>query len=246
MKKVKKLYIENGTNPFLFQPEWASDYPIIEGNESNFVTDYNIMHQELDRYFAKTYGNMVWEGFEEDSLEEWNKDVAASFYMNLVSWARMYYALSLSYNPLYNVDGTTEHIYSDHEIEDEFGERHTTFEKGSQENTLGNTETNSTQYETAYDSLTEKETGKSTTTEEEVTNTDGERTDETTDDSYTNTRTDKRHTETEIRQGNIGVTKSTELLESEFAFRKMSFFKEVFKTLARDLGLRYTVLFGGE
>lgn len=244
MKRIKELYLENGNQPFIFNSSMIADYPEIEGNESDFISDYLDVSDALDRFFVMEYGKMVYDGIFGDSLEEFKKDVSASIYMNFYSWARLYYALSLAYNPLYNVDGSTTRTYSEHTIDDTFGERETTFTKGNQQNTEGVRENNTTTSETSYDSGLPKESGRSNSVDSAVTNSEGQRIDTTEDAEYTNTRVSGEHMETETRKGNIGVTKSTELMESEWEFRRRNFFRDVFKTIAKDVGLLYPIDWG--
>ena len=47
----------------------------------------------------------------------------------------------------------------------------------------------------------------------------------------------KTHTDTVTRKGNIGVTKSTDLLRDEFRLRmEKAFFDVVFKTIIEEIG----------
>ena len=52
--------------------------------------------------------------------------------------------------------------------------------------------------------------------------------------------TSQTHTDTVTRQGNIGVTKSTELLRDEIKLRQsFAFFKTVFQTMIEEIGGYY-------
>lgn len=99
-------------------------YPTISGNTSNFIRDYQNNASSFNGYAILKRGLQVVDYDEDDYNSGWEylKEVAGYITdTHLDSWARLYYALSLSYNPLYNVDGTTERIFSDKESTDIYG-----------------------------------------------------------------------------------------------------------------------------
>ena len=51
--KIKRLFALAGS-PFVLDTNMT--YPEIEGDESNFLTDYNTNKAEYDRYFIKEHG----------------------------------------------------------------------------------------------------------------------------------------------------------------------------------------------
>ena len=283
-KKVIDLYkYYEGTahnTGFVLPPANAVTYPTIEGNTSNFLTDYNAAYQKFDRYFMNNFGSRTYYSIfdpetDAETLANWSDDIKAILSVYLDSWARLYYALSLQYNPLYNVDGTTETIYSQKTLTDNMGARSETDQIGakdrsdimgarSETDTIGAKETTngarsdtSTDYSVSYDSATEKETGKSvdgigqqvinegsqsnghTATTYTDRHTEEQHTDTHSATAYIDTHTEGQHTETVNRYGNIGVTKSSELLESEFEIRKRNFFHEIFVIISNELGLYY-------
>ena len=84
----------------------------------------------------------------------------------------------------------------------------------------------STQYAVANNSATEKEVAKQSDSLGAQSNGSGE--------------TSNTHTDTVTRKGNIGVTKSTELLSSEIKLRQsFAFFKTVFQTMIEEIGAYY-------
>lgn len=283
-KKVIDLYkYYEGTthnSGFVLPPANAVTYPTIEGNTSNFLTDYNAAYQKFDRFFINNFGiRTYYSVFDPDTdaetLANWNDDIKAILSVYLDSWARLYYALSLQYNPLYNVDGTTETTYSQKTLTDNMGARSETDQIGakdrsdimgarSETDTIGAKETTngarsdtSTNYSVSFDVATEKETGKSvdgigqqiinegsqsnghTATTYTDRHTEEQHTDTHSALGYIDTHTEGQHTETVTRFGNIGVTKSSELLESEFEIRKRNFFHEIFVIISHELGLYY-------
>lgn len=283
-KKVIDLYkYYEGTahtDGFVLPPANAVTYPTIEGNTSNFLTDYNAAYQKFDRYFINNFGSRTYYSIfdpetDAETLAAWKDDVKSILSVYLDSWARLYYALSLDYNPLYNVDGTTETTYSQKTLTDNMGARSETDQIGakdrsdimgarSETDTIGAKETTngarsdtSTSYSVSFDAATEKETGKSvdgigqqiinegsrsnghTATTYTDRHTEEQHTDTHSAIAYVDTHTEGQHTETVTRFGNIGVTKSSELLESEFEIRKRNFFHEIFVIISHEIGLYY-------
>ena len=85
-------------------------YPTFPDNTSNFITDYQSNAASFNKYALLKRGDQVVKFDEEDYEDGWDflsEVTEAVTDVHLESWARLYYALSLSYNPLYNVDGTT-------------------------------------------------------------------------------------------------------------------------------------------
>ena len=237
---IKQLYNIIGS-PFVF--DTTITYPTIEGNTSNFISDYETNKESLDWFFIHEYGKRVLD-VESESDADIAAEVKAEFKSILLiyldNWARLYYALNEPYNPLFNVDGTTTYVYGEHVTDHDIASRTNSHTEGAKSRTRGTRTDNSTTYAVSYDATTEKETGKQT--DELGSSTDTEQT-------YTNndvvgggkdTDTSKTHTDTETRQGNIGVTKSTELLRDEIKLRTdFAFFKTLFQTIIEEVGAYY-------
>lgn len=211
--KIKDLFNIIG-NPFCLDPTMT--YPTIEESDANFLEYYDDNKENLDRMFIHDFGQRVVDfesDTDEDIAEEWEDEVKAVQQVYIENWSRLWYALSEPYNPLYNVDGTEVTVYGQHQTD--------------RSNTYTQHEDSSTQYSVAYDSALEKETGK------QVDNLG----------AHTDTGFDKslEHTDTVTRQGNIGVTKSTELLRDEMKLRTevAPFFKVVFQTMIEEIGAYY-------
>lgn len=247
IKNLKKSHSES--NPFIFDNTLKAIYPDITGNTSNFIDDYQSNFTLFDQYFIHEFGLRVYEDEDSESVSDlltaWHNEVNSTGIIYLDAWARLYYALSLSYNPLYNVDGVTETVV---------GAKGGSNTKGSETDTLnyaakGGSNTyaahldTQTNYDMAYDSNSERETSKSTsdnpqrvdswtedTREDSVTN--GERIDSWSEDE---------RTETVTKTGNIGVTMSQQMLNAEWEFRQKAFFKNIFKTLVEEIGLFWEV-----
>ena len=204
-------------------------YPTIEGNTSNFITDYIAGADEFDLYAARKHGEKWFDGVivesEDDIITEWNMATNASIMIHRDAWARLYYALSLKYNPIWNVDGTTTFEHGEVVRTDDIAERTDTTNLDA----IGGSNTD---YATAYDSGTEKETGKSEYSEDAKENS-------FTAGAHLDTYTTEEYTDTETRTGNIGVTQTQQMLNAEWEFRKKSFFDYMIKIILKDCGCIY-------
>lgn len=215
-------------------------YPIIEGNTSNFVDDYLLNHVYLDKVFYTKFMSkkaLFVDGAAFPSIyNEWLDECKAFVVYYLDSWARLYYALNEQYNPLFNVDGKTE-TKTVGQIGSNTGTDQTTnhIDPFEVTDTFSGNNVTSTDYTTPTDSSVERQTDKSSVDTSDSGNTHYENVKESTSTTQYGTTNDADYTVTETRQGNIGVTKSTDLLESEWEFRKKAFFDMVFDTLSKEL-----------
>lgn len=237
-------------------------YPVIEGNTSNFVSDYLSEYAYLDRLINFNYGDRTFEYDSEDLMPGYWDDLVNSIVLKYIpSWARLYYALNENYNPLYNVDGTEVTTYGERTNTSnygastnttEYGDTSISVEMGERNTTMVNGEvaTNSIDYSMSYPNTTRHESGYNETGKGESTDTTKVETytDTTTSDSHTDTFTNGAHTDThqEVehtdtirRYGNIGVVSTTKLLEEQYAFYKRAFWDDVFKTIMMEVGLFY-------
>ena len=256
--KIKDLYnlVES---PFVLDPSMT--YPEIEGDEANFLTEYNTNKAEYDRYFLKEHGQKLVDiegDTDADVILNWKAEIKAIQRIYLNSWAHIFYTLDIAYNPVYNVEEhtttkygehETEREYGEHETETEYGEHETENEYGATSETLGTHTDTSTEYMLSYDSAVEKETGKTSDvigsqTNTALTHTDTEtsklHTDTTTSKLHTDTETSKLHTDTVDRTGNIGIKSASALAEEEILLReRQTFFKNVFLIISREVGAYY-------
>ena len=256
--KIKELFnlVES---PFVLDPTMT--YPEIEGDESNFLTEYNTNKAQYDYYFLKEHGNKLVDvegDTDADVILNWKAEIKAIQRIYLNAWAHIFYTLNIAYNPVYNVE---EHIttkYGEHETEREYGQHETDMQYGATSETLGTHTDTTTEYTVSYDSALEKESGKTDNvtgaqTNTALTHTDTEtsklHTDTTTSKLHTDTETSKLHTDTETsklhtdtvdRTGNIGVKSASALAEEEAILRERQiFFKNVFLTISREVGAYY-------
>lgn len=237
---IKELFSLVG-NPFVLDPTMT--YPEIEGDESNFLTEYNTNKAQYDAYFIKEHGlkSVDVEGdTDEDIVLNWKNEIKCIQRIYLNAWAHIFYTLNIAYNPVYNVEEHTTTKYGEHETEREYGEHETENEYGATSETLGAHTDTSTDYMLSYDSATEKETGKNSTVIGAQTNSALTHTDTTTSKLHTDTETSKLHTDTVDRTGNIGIKSASALAEEETLLReKFVFFRNIFLTISREVGAYY-------
>ena len=255
---LKQLYniVES---PFVLDPTMA--YPEIEGDESNFLEEYNTNKASYDRYFLKEHGKKIVDmESDEDSdiATEWANMIADIQRVYLNSWAHIYYTLNIAYNPVYNVEEhtttkygehetdveygqhETDRQYGEHKTDVEYGQHETDMQYGATQDTLGSHTDTSTDYSVSYDSATEHETGKNSNVVGSQTNSSITHTDTETSKLHTDTTTSKLHTDTVDRTGNIGIKSATALATEEVFMReKQIFFKNIFLTITREVGAYY-------
>lgn len=257
LKKIMKSK-PNSDPGYLFHTLLA--YPTIEDNESNFITDYQANATSYNGYAILRRGDQVIKVDEEDYDPAWNYLKEISGYVtdaHLAEWARLYYALSLSYNPLYNVDGTTTRSTTQKQRTDAYGAQSgsSTFGAtdasdiyGAKSQTLGAHTDTQTQHSVSFNGGSEKETGSTSNSYGAQTNSELERTDRHTslarndlhsEAAHSDTHTDAAFSETETRKGNIGVTMSQQLLDAEWEFRKKSFFANIINQMLDECGFYY-------
>ena len=233
--KIKRLFALAGS-PFVLDTNMT--YPEIEGDESNFLTDYNANKAQYDRYFIKEHGEKLVDidGItDEDIVTNWRNEIQAIQRIYLDAWAHIYYTLNIAYNPVYNVEEHITSKYGEHETEREYGEHETETEYGAHETeteyglhetdvqygqhetdtqygatseTLGTHTDTRTDYMLSYDSATEKETGKTDNVIGAQTNTALLHTDTETSKLHTDTTTSKLHKDTETSKLHTDTTTS--------------------------------------
>ena len=163
---------------------------------------------------------------EDGELSDTNKGRIATSMMSLylLKWAKLWNTLTFEYNPIENYD--MEEVMTDDVTEIEYGHVHELVqEKGAtstRTDTITVTETHSVQGFNSSDYTPSDRNVKTPTGNETITGS-GEDTDTNTE-SGTDTHT-RNYTLT--RHGNIGVTTSQQMIESERVLWMWSFFYEV-------------------
>lgn len=238
--KIKTLYeySKNNNKKLLFEKVTGITYPTIEGNTSNFLTDYAAMAPELDRMFYIKYASMKPIIPEDDDTtaqyyDLWADSIRSVLSYYLDAWARLYYALSLQYNPIYNVDGETtrrtngkteglsgsdtlQMVKGAQSISNQYGQKQTITDYGQDQNTMvrGAKSDHDIHSEVPFDSGIEKEISADSHTEDTYTDTDtrASRTDTSTDTTHTDTETRQSFTDTDTttygKQNNVDYTET--------------------------------------
>ena len=120
-----------------------------------------------------------------------------------------------NHNPIWNVDGTEMTEYSAEKETNNIGAATDTFTSGERNGTT-------TDFAIPYNGTVEKETGKATSQNTSYTDTN-------TKGTHTDTLSRDAHTVTITRTGNIGVTKTQELLQSQRDIAMFHFLDTVLK-----------------
>lgn len=212
----------------LFNIESPENYPTFEDSEANFIEDYLSNFASFDQYIVRMYGERIARFLsteDPDIIAEFDSIINSILSAHLSEWARLYYALDLKYNPIYNVDGVTETVYGETERNDDYAKRKRTDKYPLYTDTTKN-------YSVGYNSGTEKEDSMT----ESI---NAARDIVSEDDAHKDTFTEEEHTDTVTKKGNIGVTMTQQMLEAEFEVRKKSFFRTIFKTFIEEAGFRY-------
>ena len=194
-KTIKELFNLVGS-PFVF--DTTVEYPEIEGDTSNFLTDYAAHKEDYDRYFVHEYGERLLDldaDNDADAEEEYLDQMKSILMIYLFSWARLYYTLNIPFNPVYNVEEHITNTYGQHVTDTDFGAssetnqygartktdtlgaRSETNQYGATEHTEGARSDTSTMYAVSYDSSLEKETSKQADSTGSQTSTDAQHTD---------------------------------------------------------------------
>lgn len=243
-----------------------NSYPTGEHLEGNFVQYYLTNFVQFDRYIVKLFGERcIYVDKDEelaDTIIDWTQDINSIVFAHLIDWAKMYSASIKDYEPLWNVDGTEVTTYGEKNREEDFAirrnediiaNRHNEVIIANRhaEDVLPNYSDNQRKYAASYPDSTEVFTERNQNEYGAHTNQHNETgyTDQSNETGYTDAHTqgahldkfkDKEHVDTLRRTGNIGVTKSTELIESEYQLReRWNFYRLIFGYMLKEMGVHY-------
>lgn len=212
-------------------------FPVITELETAQDNDWYVelkkyFDEFLDLNFADRIINRLVERNDFASLLLWvQKKIKLKVLTNIYKYSRLYETTILEYNPLWNVDGTEERTVNRSRSgndTDTYNENNTTTKTGTDATATTGNDTTTTQ-KTTFDSASFNDTDKNTLQH----NTTDTTTHNTTDTNrHTGTKgnifeNEEEETETLVRQGNIGVTKSTELIDSQRLTVNYSYIEEV-------------------
>lgn len=192
---------------------------------------------------------------DDDELSSFSRDAIARIIIAkyLVNWQRLYATMLAEYNPIHNYDmvetketETTEDksmsgvgsSTQDGSATDAYGETQTTSHgRGDRETTYHYGLNNAEPLDKPSDDVVTQESGTTTVTH----GGQDSHTRQSTDSSSSTVTEDNSGTEQyELhRAGNIGVTTSQQMLQSERELWTWSYFDQIFKDLDNELGLMY-------
>ena len=157
------------------------------------------------------------------------KLIMSSVIANDYKWKKLYETTVLTYNPIWNVDGTETRTteYGEHVTTQNNGERIETMVNGERQNT-SNQKLSSYPFDTATKTATEE-------TDESVIN--GASTDTRTNNAVVDSTTSNTHTdkETVTRSGNIGVTSTQKLINEERQVAMFQFINTILLDIVTDI-----------
>jgi hypothetical protein len=212
-------------------------FPVITELESAQDNDWYIelkkyFDEFLDLNFADRIINRLVERNDFASLLLWvQKKIKLKVLTNIYKYSRLYETTILEYNPLWNVDGTEERTVNRSKSgndTDTYNENNITTKTGTDATARTGNDTTTTQ-KTTFDSASFNDTDKNTL-QHNTTDTTSHNT--TDNNRHTGTKgnifeNEEEETETVVKQGNIGVTKSTELIDSQRVTVNYSYIEEV-------------------
>lgn len=193
--------------------------------EGEYVTEYNENENIIKTIMKNKYGQLElrFDDAETDNV------IMASLFQYKYKFDKLWETTKLTYNPLWNVEGTetTTSVYGERETTRNYGEK-------VSENVYGEKTKTSTFSSYPYDTQVETPTNKENLV-------DNENTDIFTDTEHTDTDTTKGYTDTVTvkREGNIGITSSQQLLESERRVADFSFWNVVIETVVKEITIPY-------
>lgn len=170
----------------------------------------------LDYDYKQKFANLMLQ--EQDEMELFTRTLNK---LNSVcirkkyEWETLYSSIIQEYNPIWNVDGTETTDYSAEKETNTIGAATDTFTSGERSATT-------TDFAIPYNGTEEKETGKATSQNNTYTDTN-------TKGTHTDTFNKDAHTVTITRKGNIGVTKTQDLLQSQRDIAMFDFLDTVLK-----------------
>ena len=211
-------------------PNWMVSGIFTELNQLNVPWKEEITADVLDlEYFGNHSGEkfiapLIDKMLENEILPQAKIQTLAHilYTRNINQWMKLYGLYKLEYNPIEN--------YSMIESEDGKDTRNDNFENRTEENATNNSNLNNIDQQFAFNSNDWENVNKSTNTD---TTTHQNNTSQTNVGTSTN-----QNTRTLTRSGNIGVTTSQQMMESEIELWKWNFIEQLFEDVDKLLTLK--------
>ena len=204
--------------------------------DETFIPSDYATKEYLKEYYdnAMVYDTQTQQNFSSllllnDDFTITKKLIMSSVIANDYKWKKLYETTVLTYNPIWNVDGTETRTteYGEHVTTQNNGERIETMVNGERQNT-SNQKLSSYPFDTGTKTATEE-------TDESVTN--AQTTDTRTNNAVVDSTTSNMHTDTETvtRSGNIGVTSTQKLINEERQVAMFQFINSVLLDIVMDI-----------
>lgn len=241
LEKVFQNATARGQSSYFFGDIWIplkdrdNDHKMLD---TVTYTNVGVTTEQMAQIYRTLYGRNLLSvpliNWEDDALkyaasvDELSIKIKSILNLNLYKYLKWIESMGYAYNPLWNVDGTEEYQYID--------------THGNVTRTTTPILQNSQELQTApYDNDNEyNNTSKTINTYSGTQSTDTETHTSVTDDTLTGlvhaiTGGDFSHIEKRVRQGNIGVTKTTELINDERELVKFNLIQEFFNDINKQL-----------
>lgn len=218
--------------------------PYDENDIKNFIEDYKNNFKNFDllnkvRYLSREYIVPFNVGTDISIISNDFKNLSTAYITgHLDDLHRLYYALNLKYNPIFNLDVKSTITKKGKDV-DESGTTSTNKtgdlynESGTDTNIFGEQIQNNKNV--TNDSLELVDTDSTVLNSHTDTTNYGKKTTTNLTDTTTHGRVNSIDlTDTEIRQGNQGVTMSQQMLEAEYRIRQKNFFDDLFYKIINE------------
>lgn len=228
---------------------------------SEWATEYNTHFSIYDPLFLSLFGDMAIDDIildgEEIDTTLLDSYMTAELFSNKYTYDKMWNAMQLEYEPLWNVDGTEVITFSEKETTHDIGARTETTnigarnehtDNGARQTTTTHGQDTSTNQMSADNSTDFVNADKNIMTTGDTVTSDMPSTDTRVTNPATDTRanasaqdkdTEGMHTETHRRTGNIGLTTSMQLLREEYAVARVNFFKMVIRDAVNSIAIPF-------
>ena len=194
--------------------------------QKDYFNDYFMYKDIMDTWVINNYGGLI---LLNDDFSVTKTLVDACIRSNDYKWEKLYQTTLLTYNPIWNVEGTETRTteYGEHVTTQNNGERIETMVNGERQNT-SNQKLSSYPFDTGAKTATEE-------TDESVIN--NESTDTRTNNAVVDSTTSNTHTdkETFTRSGNIGVTSTQKLINEERQVAIFQFINSMLLDIVTDI-----------
>lgn len=218
MKTIHDYFTYLAENELPFIPEMF--------NNRTYLAMYFSNQRIFETRYKNLYNGLILESEDFELIED---VIKVSVLTKEYKWEKLYNTTQLTYNPIWNVEGTekTTSVYGEHVTTNSQGERKEIAETGVKRstNTLDD-------YSVPYDTGTKTQTG-----QENNELTQDATTDNVTKQATNDTQTSNAHTDTITleRKGNIGVTSTQKLITEERAVAMFVFYDVVFRDIINDI-----------